>query len=118
MAEAYLRFFSEGSADVYSAGTHPQAVHPMAIQILKEDGIDMSHHRSKSIEEYFDFVITVCNHALESCPAFPSTATKVHHDFPDPALFKGSEQEIKNYFREIRDSIKAFCKDFVMRNLL
>ena len=121
MAEGYLRKYAGDKAEVYSAGIETHGVNPRAIQIMKEDGIDISNHTSNNINEYrdinFDFVITVCDHAKEQCPFFPSNAKKFHYNFPDPAKASGSEEEIMNHFREVREMIKEYSKQFVESNL-
>ncbi len=120
MAEGYLRYFAGDKAEVFSAGIETHGVNPRAIQTMKEDGIDISHHTSNNINEYrninFNFVITVCDNAKEQCPVFPSTAKKFHHNFPDPAKAKGSEEEIMQQFRGVRNMIKDYCKDFINKN--
>lgn len=117
MAEGYLRHFANRKADVYSAGIERHGVNPRAITVMKEDGINISNQTSNKVEEYadidFDFVITVCDNAKEKCPYFPSTAKKLHYDFPDPAKAKGSEEEIMQQFRDVRDLIKKYCKNFI-----
>jgi len=119
IAEGYLRHFAEGRAQVYSAGVETHGVNPRAIAIMKEDGIDISRHTSNHIDEYrtidFDYVLTVCDHARERCPWFPSKAMKLHHNFPDPAKATGTEEEIMKSFRSVREEIKAYCKDFINR---
>lgn len=121
MAHGYLNHFAKGKADVYSAGVETHGVNPKAIAIMKEDGIDISHHTSNHIEEYrdidFDFVITVCDHAKERCPFFPTHAIKFHYNFPDPAKATGSEEEVWNSFSSTRQMIKEYCQDFVEKNL-
>ena len=121
IAEGYLRHFAKGKAEIYSAGIETHGVNPRAIEVMKEDGIDISHHTSNNIEEYrnidFDYVITVCDNAKERCPFFPSTAKKFHHNFPDPAKAKGSEEEVMAKFREVRNMIKMYSKNFVTANL-
>lgn len=121
IAEGYLRQFAGDKAEVYSAGVETHGVNPRAIQIMKEDGADISHHRSNNINEYgdidFDFVITVCDNAREHCPFFPSNAKKFHCNFPDPAKATGTEEEIMEQFREVRNMIKDYSKDFVANNL-
>ncbi len=121
MAHGYLQHFAGDKAKVYSAGIETHGVNPKAIQIMKEDGIDISHHTSNNVNEYtkinFDYVITVCDNARELCPYFPSTAKKFHHNFPDPAKAKGSEKEIMQQFREVREMIKKYSRDFVTDNL-
>lgn len=121
IAEGYLRLFAGDQAKVYSAGIETHGVNPRAVAVMKEDGIDISHHSSNNISEYrsiaFDFVITVCDHANERCPIFPSTAKKFHHNFPDPAKATGTEQEIMQQFREVREVIKTYCKNFITENI-
>lgn len=121
IAEGYLRYFANNKAEVYSAGVETHGVNPKAIQVMKEDGIDISGHTSNHVDEYlhidFDFVITVCDNALEQCPVFPSKAKKFHFNFPDPAKAIGNEDEILNEFRRVRDMIKSYCKKFTEDNL-
>ncbi|GAA4733646.1 arsenate reductase ArsC [Flavisolibacter ginsenosidimutans] len=121
MAEGYLRHFAGDKAEVYSAGVETHGVNPRAVQIMKEDGIDISHHTSNNVAEYrnlnFDFVITVCDNAKERCPYFPSSAKKFHHNFPDPGKATGTEEEIMQKFREVRDMIKQYSWDFVAEQL-
>ena len=121
IAEGYLRIFSKDKAEIYSAGIETHGVNPKSIATMKEDGIDISHHTSNNLDEYriidFDFVITVCDHANEACPVFPSKSKKFHHNFPDPAKSKGSEEDIRNEFRKVRDIIKEYCRIFVTENL-
>lgn len=122
MAEGYLRKFANGKADVYSAGVETHGVNPRAVIIMEEDGIDISNHTSNNVNEYrhieFDYVITVCDHAKERCPFFSSKARKFHYNFPDPAKAVGAAQEIMDQFREVRDQIKAYSKDFIIQNIL
>lgn len=121
IAEAYLRHFSGDEVEVYSAGIEVHGVNPRTVETMNEDGIDISNHTSNNILEYeniaFDFVITVCDHAQERCPFFPSEAKKFHYSFPDPAKATGSEAEIMQNFREVRALIKSYCKTFVAENL-
>ena len=121
IAEGYLRKFAGDKVTVYSAGVETHGVNPRAIQIMKEDGIDISHHTSNNINEYrdmaFDFVITVCDNAKERCPFFPSNAKKFHHNFPDPAKATGTEEHIMQQFREVRDIIKKYSQEFIAANL-
>ena len=121
MAEGYLRQFANDRAEIYSAGIETHGVNPVAIEIMKEDSIDISNHTSNNIDEYrnidFDFVITVCDNAKERCPFFPSKAKKFHQNFPDPAKATGTEEEIKQQFRQVRQQIKAYCKNFVADHL-
>ncbi|MFM7667158.1 MAG: arsenate reductase ArsC [Bacteroidota bacterium] len=121
IAEAYLRHFADNKADIYSAGVETHGVNPKAIATMQEDGIDISKHTSNNIDEYysidFDIVITVCDNAKERCPFFPTKAKKFHYNFPDPAKATGTDEEIKEQFRQVRQQIKDYCKLFVADNL-
>lgn len=121
IAEGYLRHFADNKADVYSAGVETHGVNPKAIATMKEDGIDISNHTSNNIDEYydidFDFVITVCDNAKERCPFFPTKAKKFHQNFPDPAKATGTDEEIKEQFRQVRQQIKDYCRQFIADNL-
>ena len=121
IAEGYLRYFAKDKAEVYSAGIETHGVNPRAIATMQEDGIDISGHTSNNVNEYqninFDFVITVCDNAQENCPYFPGSAQKFHYNFPDPAKAAGSEEEIMEVFRNVREQIKAYCQEFVAENL-
>jgi arsenate reductase len=118
IAHGYFEHFTDGrKVKVYSAGVETHGVNPKAISIMKADGIDISHHTSNHVDEYFeipfDYVITVCDNAKERCPFFPTKALKVHYNFPDPAKATGSEAEIIESFRSVREWIKHFTKQFV-----
>src|SRR6188472_1740005 len=117
LAEGYLRKFAKDKAEVYSAGIETHGVNPRAVATMKEDGIDISSHTSNNVSEYqdinFDYVITVCDNAQENCPYFPSSAKKFHYNFPDPAKAAGSEEEIMEVFRNVREQIKTYCRNFV-----
>jgi arsenate reductase len=121
IAEGYLRYFAGDKAIVYSAGIETHGVNPRAVATMKEDGIDISNHSSNHIDEYqnidFDFVITVCDHAREQCPFFPTRARTFHYNFPDPAKAVGKEKEIVQHFAEVRLMIKEYCRKFVLENL-
>ncbi len=121
MAEGYLRYFAEDMAEIYSAGIETHGVNPKAVATMKEDGIDISHHTSNNINEYenidFDFVITVCDHAKENCPYFPTKAEKFHHNFQDPAKAVGTVEEIDQQFRDVREEIKKYCENFIRKNI-
>jgi arsenate reductase len=116
IAEGYLRYFTQGEAQVYSAGIETHGVNPRAIATMQEDGIDISQHTSNHVDEYagidFDYVITVCDNARENCPYFPTNALKLHYNFPDPAKASGTESEIKIEFARVREMIKSYCQDF------
>jgi len=111
MAEGLLRHEAGSRFDVFSAGTHPTQVRPEAVAVMHEIGVDISRHRSKSIDEFagqeFDYVITVCDHANETCPVFPGHARRLHWSFEDPAAAPGSEEQRKAVFRRVRDEIRA-----------
>jgi arsenate reductase len=117
MAEGYLRLFAGETALIKSAGVETHGVNPRAIAVMKEDGVDISSHTSNHVDEFasihFDYIITVCDHAREVCPVFPSTAVKLHYNFPDPAKASGSESEILGQFRATRNLIRNYCKNFV-----
>ena len=117
IAEGYLRHFAGDKANIYSAGIEMHGVNPKAIEIMKRDGIDISGHTSNNIVEHldidFDFVITVCDNAKESCPYFPTQAVKLHKNFPDPAKATGTADEVMDQFRIVRDMIKTYCEHFV-----
>lgn len=121
IAEGYLRHFAGDTATIYSAGVETHGVNPTAIAIMKEDGIDISHHTSNNINEYlnidFDFVITVCDNAKERCPYFPTKAKMFHQNFPDPAKASETEEEILEQFRQVRQMIKNYAQQFVADNL-
>lgn len=121
IAEGYLRHFSDGKAEIYSAGVETHGVNPRAVQVMKEDSIDISSHTSNHVDEYkdidFDYVITVCDNAKERCPIFPSSAHKLHHNFPDPARVTGPEEEIMAEFKKVRDKVKKYCQEFVSKHI-
>jgi len=118
MAEGYLRHFAGDKATVYSAGIETHGLNPGAVATMKEDGIDISSHTSNHVDEYrhipFDLVLTVCDHAREHCPWFPTDARRIHHSFPDPAKAKGTEEEIRASFRTVRDQIKSYCRELAL----
>lgn len=122
MAHGYLQFFANVKANIYSAGVEIHGVNPKAVFFMKEDGIDISHHTSNNMLEYkdipFDYVITVCNHAKEVCPYFPSNAQMLHHNFEDPSKVEGTDEEIATSFRNVRNDIKEYCRKFVEENIV
>lgn len=121
IAEGYLKHFAGNKAEIYSAGVETHGVNPRAIATMKEDGIDISGHTSNNVNEYtnidFDFVITVCDNAKERCPYFPTNANMFHYNFPDPAKATGTEDEIMEQFRVVRQMIKDYSEKFVNENL-
>ncbi|HMR82769.1 MAG TPA: arsenate reductase ArsC [Niabella sp.] len=121
IAEGFLRHFAGNKATIYSAGVETHGVNPKAIQVMAEDGIDISSHTSNNVNEYagidFDYVVTVCDNAKERCPFFPTKAQKVHYNFPDPAKATGTYEEVMNEFRRVRELIKKYSLDFVKDNI-
>lgn len=117
MAEGLLRSMAPDRFLVLSAGTKPSVVRPEAIIVMRELGIDLSSHRSKSVDIYqdasFDFVITVCDNANESCPVFFGKAERIHWSFEDPAAVEGDEAARLDSFRKIRDQIALRLRSFV-----
>ena len=102
--------------EVFSGGTRPSAVRPEAIAVMRELGVDIGGHRSKHVDTFagqaFDYVLTVCDNAKESCPVFPGEATRIHRSFEDPAMFDGSEDERMAVFRRVRDEIREYLRTF------
>lgn len=120
MAEGLLRARGGGRYVVYSAGTQPRGVHPLAIAAMREIGIDISvaaGHRAKGMGEFagqaIDLVVTVCDDAAEECPFFPGARRQEHWGFPDPSAATGSEEERLAVFRQVRDGIAARIEAFV-----
>ena len=115
MAEGLLRHDAGDRFEVFSAGTRPSQVRPEAITVMRELGIDISDHRSKSVDEFanqsFDYVLTVCDNAKESCPIFPGQAIRIHQSFEDPAELQGSNEE-RLLFRRIRDELRTYLFHF------
>jgi len=114
MAEGFLNALYGDRYEAYSAGIEPARVNPYAVKVMAEISIDISRHRSKSIEEFhaenFDYVVTVCDHAKEVCPFFPRGEKFLHKGFDDSSKFKGSEDEILAEVRRVRDEIKDWIK--------
>ncbi|MCE2995696.1 MAG: arsenate reductase ArsC [Cyclobacteriaceae bacterium] len=119
IAHGYLSYFGKDKVEVYSAGIETHGVNPRAIATMKEDGIDISHHTSNNVNEYaqmeFDYVITVCDNAKENCPYFPAKVKMLHHNFPDPAKAKGTEEEITAEFKRVRQMIKEYSQNFIQQ---
>jgi arsenate reductase (thioredoxin) len=116
MAEGLLRHDAGDRFEVESAGTRPGHVRPEAIAVMKELGIDISGHRSKHVQEFedqsFDYVLTVCDNAKETCPVFPGHSNRIHKGFEDPATIQGREEERLAVFRRVRDEIREYLKTF------
>ena len=121
MTHGYLQHFAGARAEILSAGVRATSVDPRAIMVMREDGVDISHHTSNGVLEYegqhIDHVITVCDNTKEACPWFPSDALHHHHSFTDPAKTQGSSEEVLAAFRGVRDEVKAYCRAFTTRYL-
>jgi arsenate reductase len=119
MAEGLLRHDAGNMYEVSSAGTKPSHVRPEAIAVMGEIGIDISGHRSKSVDEFtgqaFDDVITVCDNAKESCPVFPATTKRIHWSLEDPAAVQGTEEQRLEEFRRIRDQLRTLLRQFAQQ---
>jgi arsenate reductase len=117
MAEGLLRHDGGAAFEVYSAGTRPTSVRPEAIAVMREVGIDISSHRSKSADEFvgkdLDLVITVCDNARETCPFFPARVERLHWSFEDPAAVSGDEETRIGAFRKVRDQIREKIRTFL-----
>ena len=117
MAEGLLRHMAGNQFDVQSAGTEATRVHPLATEVMREIGIDLSAHESKTLEHFlsqpFDYVITVCDRANESCPLFPGVGERIHWSFDEPSGVTGSEHDRLKTFRRIRDEILGRLRMFV-----
>jgi arsenate reductase (thioredoxin) len=117
MAEGLLRHLAGDRYEVSSAGTHPVGLNHGAVVAMQELGVDISTQRSKSMEEFtdqaFDYVITMCDRAKESCPRWPQTGRLIHWSFDDPAARMGSPEEQRKAFRTVRDQIKARIEGFI-----
>jgi len=121
MSEGLLRHDAGNTYEVFSAGTKPTHVRPEAIDVMREVGIDISSHRSKSVDEFggqdFDYVITVCDNAQESCPLFPAKTNLIHWSIEDPAMARGCAEEILTAFRRARDELRARLQAFTQGEL-
>lgn len=120
MTEGLLRRMAGGKIDVESAGVKPSSVRPEAIEAMREIGIDISDHRSKSVEEFigkdFDYIITVCDNARETCPVFPGDAVRIHQSFEDPPSASVGEYQWRlEIFRRVRDDLHKWLKRVVQR---
>ena len=117
MAQGFLQEFGGENWEIFSAGIETHGLNQRAVRVMQETGVDISHYTSDHIDQYrdmeFDYVLTVCDQAQESCPLFPSSAEKIHHSFRDPANATGSEEEVQNEFRRIRDEIQKFAQQFI-----
>ena len=116
MAEGLLRHHAGDRFEVCSAGVEPVPIRPEAISVMAELGIDLSGHRSKHVKEFagqhFDYVLTVCDHARDTCPVFSGAARMFHHSFVDPGNCHGSSEERMALFRQVRDEIREYVREF------
>ena len=114
MAEGLLRYYGGTRFEVFSAGTSPSRVHPMAVEVMEERGIDLKGHRSKSIDEFlgqgFDFIVTTCDDAWDRCPVFPGQAEMLHWGLEDPAGAEGSREEKREVFRRVREELEELIR--------
>lgn len=124
MAEGFAKSLWKDKLDVYSAGIETHGLNPTAVKVMSEIGIDISTHRSKQLEELrdikFDYVITVCDNAHETCPIFPGNTRVIHKNFDDPprlAKYSQSEEEELSHYRRVRDEIRIFVEkfDFILK---
>jgi len=118
IAHGYLEFFAKSRLKIYSAGVEVHGVNQTAIDIMKEDNIDISNYSSNHVDEYlsidFDYIITVCDHAKESCPLFDlKDAIKIHKNFFDPSKTDCKSSLFLENFRIVQSDIKIFCEDFI-----
>ena len=123
IAEGYLKFFKKNlniSVNIYSAGVRAEGVNKRAIEIMSKDNIDISNHSSNTIDEYLNkeitHVITVCDHANESCPVFLKKTHFTHHNFKDPSKVNGGELEIEEAFIKCRNEIKTFSERYLKKH--
>ena len=115
MAEGWARHLKANIIDAYSAGIHPIGVSSRATQVMTEAGVDISMHKSKHLDEFseidFDYVITLCDNAAENCPVFTGKAKVFHRPFEDPYFATGSEEDIMETFRKVRNDIRKFIEE-------
>ena len=115
MAEGFAKKMLPKDLKIFSAGIEPKRIHPMAIKVMQEIGVDISHQKSKNISEIpldkINIVITLCGDAAEHCPIFPGKVERIHWEIENPAKAQGSEKEITQVFRRIRDKIKSYMEN-------
>ena len=115
MAEGFTKKMFPKNIEIFSAGLEPKGVHPMAVKVMQEIGVDISHQKSKNISEIpidkIDLVVTLCGDAAERCPIFPGKVKKNHWSLDDPAKVQGSQEEIIKIFRKVRDKIKSYIEN-------
>jgi arsenate reductase len=114
MAEAFINSFHSAQYAAYSAGTEPTEVNPLAIKVMAEIGVAISNKKAKHVNLYkgqvFDYVVTVCDHAKETCPFFPGAKKYLHQGFEDPSTFTGTDEEKLSGFRRLRDEIRSWIE--------
>ena len=117
MAEGLLNRLGTGRFEATSAGTEPSVLHPLAVEVMAEEGIDISGQRAKAVDDFvqqrFDYVVTVCDDARESCPFFPNARNRVHWSFPDPSRAEGTPEERLAVFRAVRDAVRTRVEEFL-----
>ena len=122
MAEAFLRKFSEGQFEAFSAGLEPKGINPLTFRVMEEIGFDLSRQWSKGIDEYlgkehFQYLVTLCDDAEENCPrVWPGVNQRLHWSFEDPSAFKGSEEEKLAKFRQVREQIQEKITSWLKDN--
>jgi arsenate reductase len=118
MAEGFLRHLAGDDFEVHSAGTEASLVRPLAIEVMSEIGVDISGQSSKTLQQYldepWDYVITVCDDANESCPVFPGASERTHWSFEDPSKATGTEEERRAVFRRVRDQVVQRVRIFAL----
>ena len=118
MAEGFAKKMLPKNMEIFSAGLEPKGLHPMAVKVMQEVGIDISQQESKNIPEIpidkIDLVVTLCGDATERCPVFPGKVERIHWALEDPAKAQGSEEEIAIVFRKIRDNIKSYIISYLL----
>ncbi len=117
MAEGWIKYYAGNEANVFSAGIEAHGLNSYAVKVMADAVIDISKQKSKTVDDLpeieFDYIITVCDNAKEKCPFIPGKGLRLHKSFPDPAGFKGTEEEILKQFFDLREMIEDFCFDFV-----
>ncbi|MBA3052402.1 arsenate reductase ArsC [bacterium] len=119
MAEGFLKHLGGDKFEAYSAGVNPTQVNPLSVKVMNEVGVDISGQRSKSVSEFlnqqFDYVITVCDNAKQTCPILPGECEKIHWNLEDPADAQGEDEERLIIFRKVRDEIKHKIEGFLYK---
>jgi arsenate reductase len=122
MAEGFANLLGKGRIEAVSAGVAPKAVHPLAVRVMSEVGVDISKQQSKAMETFqgqgFDFVITVCDRAKEQCPVWPGIRERIHWSVDDPAEAQGTEEQLMVVFRRVRDGLRQRIRLFLTANHL